>query len=353
MKICFITPSLEKGGMERVLVELANYGVQQGYEVFILSILPDREIAYSLDDRAHYISSNFQYRSGILFKTQSFLFLKNKIEELKPNVCLSFSETFNPLAILAARSTRTSIYISDRSNPLKEVNVFKKLIKKTLYPLANGMIAQTIFAKNVFERRKLNKNIVSIPNPLREIRNLADNFKSEKNIIISVGRLVPSKNFGQLLEIFSKTRNTGWELWILGEGREREKLEQIIEDLQLNNNVKLLGEVDDVDTYLQQAAIFAFTSLSEGFPNALSEGMATPLACIAFDCAAGPADIIIDGESGYLVPLGEEKEYIEKLQLLMENSGLRERFKKKAYKNRVRFSQNKTSREYFNFILDI
>src|SRR5690606_12046982 len=184
------------------LVELSNYGIKNGMEIFILAILPNRHIAYPLNSRVRYISPNYEYRSGFSFKLRSFSFLKENIKKISPDVCLSFSETFNPLAIVAARTCGVPIYISDRSNPLKQVGSLQNIMKKVLYPLANGIVAQTLFAKQIFEKRKLNKNIKAIPNPLREV---VDNFRIsgqrqfKKSVIVSVGRLVPSKNFQQLI----------------------------------------------------------------------------------------------------------------------------------------------------------
>lgn len=350
-KVCFVTPSLEKGGMERVLVELANYGVNKGLKVHIITLLSNKEIAYPLDTEVNYIQPPFEYKKDLFFKVKVFFYLLKTLKYLKPDACLSFSETFNPLSILASRFVGYPIFISDRSNPLKTVSFLKRLIKNTLYPLATGVIAQTNFAKEIFSNKKLNKNIITVPNPLRDVAVKDLKMEPSNNIIVSVGRLIPSKNFSQLIDIFSKTNYFDWELWIIGEGGDRTNLINKIKVLGLENHVKLKGQVNDVDKYLCQASIFAFTSLSEGFPNALSEAMAIPLACIAFNCPAGPEDIIIDNQNGYLVPLDKEDLYIEKLQLLMDDKTLRDRFARHAFRNRERFSPDLTSEKYFKFIL--
>ena len=355
-RVCFITPSLEKGGMERVLTELANYGAKNMYAVYIINILPGRNVAYELDSRVTCIEPEYGYEENLRFKIRSFRYLKEQISKIKPQSCLSFSESFNPLAVLVSKLNGVPIYISDRSNPLKPVSFFKRFIKRVVYPKADGMIAQTSFAQKVFQRKKLNSNIITIANPLRALPSWAGSKDASQNngqnLIVSVGRLVPSKNFAQLIRIFAETASDCWELIILGEGRERPSLESLIKKLKLCDRVKLLGQVDDVDAYFSRADVFAFTSLSEGFPNALSEAMGFPLACISFDCPAGPADIIDDGVNGMLIPINNEESYRKKLSDLMKDSELRDKFKLEAYKNREKFSTVRTSAKYFNFILD-
>src|SRR5690606_34065756 len=117
-----------------------------------------------------------------------------------------------------------------------------------------------------------NKKISVIPNPLREINDFYN--KTYPKVVISMGRLIPSKNFIELIQIFDDSDcNKEWSLVILGEGPERENIENEIRRLSLEDRVELVGAVSDVDRYFSNASIFAFTSLSEGFPNALSEAI--------------------------------------------------------------------------------
>jgi GalNAc-alpha-(1->4)-GalNAc-alpha-(1->3)-diNAcBac-PP-undecaprenol alpha-1,4-N-acetyl-D-galactosaminyltransferase len=66
-----------------------------------------------------------------------------------------------------------------------------------------------------------------------------------------------------------------------------------------------------------------FASLSEGFPNALAEAMSFSLPSIAYNCIAGPSDLIEDGVNGYLVPLNNKIEYKEKFEALLSDKELR------------------------------
>src|SRR5690606_4172205 len=141
------------------------------------------------------------YKRKWSHKLNSAAFLVSTLRRIKPDVALSFSEIFNPLAVLAARILNIPIYVSDRSNPHKRLSKFSQLMRKMSYPLAHGMIAQTNTAKRVAKQRRYNKRIKVIPNPLREINDGL--CKEYGNIIVSIGRLIPSKNFDELIEIFA------------------------------------------------------------------------------------------------------------------------------------------------------
>ncbi len=84
--------------------------------------------------------------------------------------------------------------------------------------------------------------------------------------------------------------------------------------------------VKDVPELLNNAQIFAFTSQTEGFQNALAEALAQGCACISYDCITGSSKLISDGENGLLVELDNEAEYFEKLSLLIQDEDLRKRF---------------------------
>lgn len=349
IKICLITPSMQKGGMERVLSILANYLSQKGCLVYIVCLISG-EIAYDLDGRVQVIAPKASYRGGLSGKFASFIFLYKSLRRIAPDTSLSFSEVFNPLSIIAARFAGCKIYISNRSSPHRFHSVFKTLLTKLTYPLAGGLIVQTEYAKKIAAERKLNKNIAAIPNPLKQFNR--NDSQSEKNIVVSVGRLVGSKYFDELIDIFEKADDKKeWHLVILGDGPERANLGKKIAEMRLQHRVLLKGAVDDVDRYLYEAKIFAFTSKSEGFPNALSEAIASPLPVIAYDCIAGPSDMIKDGENGYLVQIGNTALFEEKLRQLMNSKQVRSRFISNYEDYRQQFSQEKICGMYLEFIL--
>lgn len=349
-KICFITPSLQMGGMERVITLLANQAISIGYEVYIICLITD-EPYYPLDNRVNVYKPTFKYSKGLSNKAKVFKYLYSSIKMISPNTVLSFSEVFNPLSILSCRLAGYPIFISDRSSPTVKLSKPTQLLQRSLYPLSDGLIVQTESAKSMAIKNGYNRNIRVIANPLKELDCESNLELDSELVVISVGRLIKSKNFGELIDIFNDSNpSKKWQLWIIGDGPERLSLQSKINNLGLDSNVKLVGAVKDVDSYLSQASIFAFTSLSEGFPNALSEALAIPLPCIAYDCPAGPADLIQDADNGFLIPLHDKKLFKNRLTELMASKKLRIKLTEKYQAHRLKYNVSSIADAYLSFI---
>ena len=101
----------------------------------------------------------------------------------------------------------------------------------------------------------------------------------------------------------------------------------------MEESVSFPGNVVDVDKFILGSEIFAFTSVSEGFPNVLLEAMNGGLACVSYDCVAGPSELIEDGENGYLVPVGHKEVFSERLLNLMKDSNCRSSMQVKAQRS--------------------
>ena len=125
---------------------------------------------------------------------------------------------------------------------------------------------------------------------------------------------------------------------------------KLVEDLKLTDRVEFVKGTKDVAEYYSKAKIFAFTSTTEGFPNALGEALSTPLASISYDCVAGPADLIEDGVNGFLIKEMEHQDYINKLRLLMNNDEQRVQFETEAAKKIQKFNINSIGNLVYDFI---
>jgi len=346
--ICIVTPGLKRGGMERVISELSNYMANERYKITIISLLRS-EVGYFFDEKVEIIFPTYVYKSNVFNKFKVFKFLYSQIKKINPDVVLGFSEIFNPLTIIASKLRGKRVFVSDRSNPLRKQNFINRNFRKFTYPFADGIIAQTQRAKQIFIKRNYNKNIKVIANPLKQINN--HKLNSHLKGIVHVGSLIKRKNQTELIRIFHQLNIEDWKLYLVGEGPERTTIESLIQELNLGNQVFLIGEVDDVDTWLSKGSIFSFVSLAEGFPNALSEAMAFPLASIAYDCPTGIKELINDGENGFIVPLHNFEEYKTKLGMLIENEDLRLKMMKNSFLIREKYTIQNISDEFLTFII--
>jgi len=123
---------------------------------------------------------------------------------------------------------------------------------------------------------------------------------------LAVGRLTEQKAFDVLIRAFSYVRkNHPAHLLILGEGEERPALESLIRQLGLEQDVNLMGFVQNPYPYIVHASLFVLPSKWEGLPTVLVEALYLGTPIIATDCPGGSREILKDGQFGRLVPLDE------------------------------------------------
>lgn len=349
-KICLVVPSLKAGGMERVMSEVANYLVtDEKLEVHII-LFSNEKSFFPISSSVKIHRPSPRYFKSIFSVWYLSLFLRKKIRELQPYSVLSFGSKYNSFVLLCTLGLKTNIYLSDRSNPYRNTKlIFDKnlterhdgilhyILKKVFYKRAAGILVQTRKAKEIESEFSNHNNIILFPNPVRDIKRLPV-YKKEK-WIINVGRFIKTKNQLFLIREFDKIKYADWKLVFAGEGPTLKKAKELVEQLGLTDSVLFLGNVKDIDYYLKKSEIFAFSSVSEGFPNALAEGMKASLACISFDCVAGPSDLIDNGQNGFLIPLNRKNLFRQKLKELMNNETLRNRFQQNAKKSLQKFDR--------------
>lgn len=342
--------------MERVMSELATFFCNKPeIEVHLVMYGIKPEVFYSIPHnlkihKPHFIFNNNNKRIRHSIKT--LFFLRSKIKQINPSSILSFGEYWNSFVMLALLGLKFPVFVSDRCQPNKSLGNFHDILRKLLYPNAAGVIVQTEKALEIYKKLIPNARLSVIGNPIRII-NTGEEADKE-NIVLSVGRLIKSKHHDELIRLFVQIDEPGWKLIIIGDDAIKQKnkviLQSLIQELKAEDKVILTGSINDIDSFYIKSKIFAFTSSSEGFPNVIGEAMSAGLPVIAFDCIAGPSEMIEDGVDGFLVPTLNYQIFEEKLKALMKDEELRLRTGIEAKKNINRFDVDKIGEKYYHYI---
>ena len=156
-------------------------------------------------------------------------------------------------------------------------------------------------------------------------------FSAENTVFCCVARLAAEKNHELLLHAFAfvHAKNAAARLILVGDGPEKEKLLRLVQENNLEKEVLFVGEVKEVQPYLQAADVFVLPSKTESLPLALLEAGACGLPAIVSKAGDMPC-VVVHGETGFVFN-GEDATLLSMLMAeLLKNIELRLRMGKKA-----------------------
>ncbi len=322
MKLLFVSGNLSDGGAQRVIAVISSQLAKMGHEVNLL-LFARNEKEYPVDPAVKItaLGENFQEYSK-LSGLQRMLTIRKKVKSIQPDVAVGFLEGGYGL-FLATLGMKFPSVASVRNNP--DVVLKKKGVRATInrvwFSAADAVVLQTSRQKD--QVKKFNwKNKTIIPNPVSDnaLNMEPHNYDRPCRRIVMAGRLAEQKNYPMALKAMQKVleKYPDTKLDIFGKGKQEESLQTMIQEMGLNENVRLMGWTQDTLGEYANSDIYVMTSDFEGMPNALMEAMAAGLPCVSTDCDTGPEDLITDGENGYLVQLGDADALAERLIQIIE-----------------------------------
>ncbi|MEK1443371.1 glycosyltransferase family 4 protein [Limosilactobacillus fermentum] len=332
-KIMFYINTIHYGGAERVMVNLAKYFSEAGYDTSLATSFRDKW-EYPLAQTVKRITLEEQeIKQSRLMRNLSRISKLRKIcKEEKPDVLVSFMEEPNFRSILATRGLPIKTLVSVRNDPNKEyAGRLGAFVGKVLLPMADGCVFQTKEAQEWFPK-KLQKKSRIIYNAVKEEFYHIER-KPNRGEIVTCGRLTEQKNHTMLISAFAEVvkQYPYATLKIYGEGALREALQEQIDAAGLSGKAFLMGATNDVGKALQTADLFVLSSDYEGMPNALMEAMAAGVPCISTDCpCGGPRELLGDNARNKLVPCGAVQQLKMKLIEQLESSEAGKAEKKRA-----------------------
>ena len=309
-KIYFILSSLHAGGSERVFWLISQHFNKSEYDVSLI-LLDSRNPFFSPD-----LDGIRVMDLGSIRVSKSFFKLYKLIKAEKPHAIFTTGGHISTLLSLLSLFVKIPYLIGREANVIDVMVRFEGLKEKILdlfltavYKRINVGICQSDEVKQSLVSKyhvPLQKLIV-IPNPVIPASILKDNNTDNQinKRLIVVARLAIEKGLFRLIEIF-RYLPPDYSLTIAGDGPLKSEIIDRIEELQLTERIKLLGEVKDINKVIAQHDVMLLTSYTEGFPNAVVEALSVGIPVVSF-LVGGISTIIKNGFNGYIIPQNELK----------------------------------------------
>lgn len=315
--IAVYLPSLAGGGAERVAVILANALSGLGCRVDLVLACAEGPYRGDLDPAVRVVDLG---ASRVLFSLPA---LAAYLRRERPAALLGVMAHANVAAALARILSGTSIRLVLRQQTVLRIPGIPRkerilqVAMRWAYRNADAVVAVSngiatdliqILALPPTKVRTIHNPVItdslyamaaaSLPHPWLML--------GEPPVIITAGRLQEEKDFPTLIHAFKKVREAfQCRLVILGEGGQRELLEELTLQLGIKDNVLLPGFQVNPFAWISRAALFVLSSRWEGLPGVLIQAMALGVPVVSTDCHSGPREILQDGRWGRLVPVGD------------------------------------------------
>lgn len=297
-KILFVIGDMERGGAQRVVVNLANHYVDMNYEVHIAILLSNKQ-GYLLNSKVvcHVLTSKKNNYMTML--PELLIRLRRLIKTTNFCTIVSFVGRVNLITALAGLSSRSRIVYSERNDPeYDNRNHLEKKLCKILYRYyANRVVFQTNYQKQWYNMQNINSGYV-IGNPI--VMNAYLGTHNDDNFA-AVGKLMPQKNYKLMLHSFKRVVDiyNKKKLYIYGSGFQEDELKELSIKLGLKKNIVFCGNIENIEDSLKKHRYFLMTSEYEGMPNALIEAMINGMVCISTNWN-GSDEIISNNINGFI-----------------------------------------------------
>lgn len=352
-KLMLISPMLHQGGFERVCVTTAR--LMEPYFDVTIVIFNSANIAYDVEG-LHIIDIKMGVRKGKLKKILNIVRRSMKVRalkrKLKPDIAYSFGPSANMVNVFS-RTGKEKVWLGLRNYTDVEegmkIRIFTRLadliiccsktIEKELetkFGFCKTATLYNLYDVNAIRKQAMEKEPVL---PWGEY----DSQDRKIRCIVSMGRDDDMKGFWHMIKVFYLVHEKMPEvrLILMGAGSFAH-YRKLAEDMGIAGAVFFAGMQREPYQYLKKGEIYLLTSLNEGFPNALVEGMALGLAPVSVNCMTGPAEILLEdgdvselerqekerkipviyGEYGILVPAMEKERDLDPAHILAEEANM-------------------------------
>ena len=381
MKVCFLYESVfTLGGIQRCITTLANYLVDKGYDVSVIctntKVKINREI-YGLDKNIKVIytkkrnilkkiiNKSLQFLNKVNYKTG---ILKNNIKIIDFIYYYSFGkyiqeivdkEKYDVLICSGVKYIKVGSLIKGNNmikigwqhssfdsyyNSRNKIFWNQDASVKKMFQDLDAYVVLTLDDKMKLKNIK-NLDSYVIYNPIGFKQKEKSKLVNKK--FIALGRLSKVKGFENLINNFKEFNkvNKEWTLDIYGDGIEKENLEKQINELELNNYIKILPRNNNVKEIYKEASIYCMSSYAEGFPLVILEAMESGLPIITYEMPC-INEIFKNRNEGIIIENRDGKKYVEAMFELADSLDKRKKIASRAIERTKDFSIENIGRQW-------
>ena len=372
MKILYVVERVNlRGGYDRIIIEKANYLAEHGCEVIIcVSSHALSKPFYPISEKVKLVDFDIdfdqQYKYSLFIRAYIYKKLMRRYRKMLSNLLVI--EHADIVITTLGREIDFITEINDGSAKVGESHIAKDYVRNLHLMEQRGFIYR-IIAK--YWRKKIDHKVkklaalvlltqhdanswdglaktVVIPNSLPFYPPHGSSCENKQ--VIFVGRLNEQKGLEYLVDTWMKVnqKHPDWVLHVFGDGEQKQLLLQMIKEAGLECAIIVNQPTPMIMEMYLESSIFLLTSRFEGFGMVIIEAMICGLPVVSFDCPWGPADIIRDGEDGFLVEYLNTDEAAQRVCQLIESAMLRKNMGVKARLNVQRYNRDVVMKQWID-----
>ena len=352
MKVLVLHGHLSMGGEERVLLSVLKNLVELNYDVDLLitwnhgeNNLFENEIPEKVNYK--FLFDNYNGKNKLIkeiYRIRAKATYLKKVEKIikekKYDIVIDYSSNllkYNNLDIKVPVFAwiHFSLTFGEKLSADK-IEKYKKQYKKYDKILAICDTMRDEFVE-ILGMEKNKVELVYNPIDLEAIRKKAETIDKKyenylkQDYFLQVSRLTEQKQPEHLVDIYYKLKQQGIKekLYFIGNGEKIELIKQKIREYNLENDVVLLGQIENPYPFFKNAKLFVHTAKYEGLPTVLLESLTLGTPVVSYDCPTGPKDILgQNSEYGKLIPLNDKDTFVKEVYKLMKNDEKYENYRK-------------------------
>jgi len=345
-RIAIFVKYLSVGGVQKIMVRLANEFADRGHKVDLVLAKGEGPLARDVSPDVRIVALESHRMWWALPNLMRYL------SRTKPDTLLAAGWQVNLIATWAGLLSLTSfrLVLSVHSNITQQSEnsdvwyaPYNPLAVKIFYPIADAIVVVSggilddlsTISSAVAENGQVVYNPVVDQNLLAKSREDVSHpwFAPEENVpvLLGVGRFGPEKNFALLLRAFAEvSRDREVRLVMVGDGEERDRLEQLTRKMGVQSRVDFVGFEENPYKYMARASLLVMSSRFEGFGSVLVEALACGCPIVSTDCPSGPREILEEGRWGRLVPVDDQEALVEAINESLNEEHDPERLRQRA-----------------------